>query len=46
MTGAELPVDFEMKRLEPAGDRWDFDDEREMQRRLPRLYRHVRARHR
>lgn len=38
-TGRDLPIDAYPRHTgEPAGKRWDFDDEEEAARRFPRLY--------
>ncbi|GAB3813622.1 hypothetical protein GCM10027605_57500 [Micromonospora zhanjiangensis] len=36
-TATELPADPEPRRTPDTGDFWDFDDEEEARRRLPRL---------
>ena len=36
-TGDEPPAIEDGARVEPAGDRWDFDDEEQASQRLPRL---------
>jgi hypothetical protein len=38
VTGEELPEEDRPKTRPDVADLWDFDDEEEMQRRLPKLY--------
>lgn len=37
LTGAEMPIEGDPEPDSPAGDQWDFEDDAEVRRRLPKL---------